>query len=285
MGNENGKSSTSTNDLFWKPESEENKHSATTKYGTNVISSAKGKFIEPGNNSNESPSNSYHETEKLDLESGSNSEFNRNNYIPTNDSTDNSLDSILRNSSYTSFTRQDKNPEKKQKEVAVPVFTNDGKFVMHIVNDGDTLEGLSVKYGVPVNDIKQANKLWSQRDLFSRRSIVIPIDKEAYLKAIQQSLEERREQLILQFIEVTHATTADANEHLRLKHYNLDHAVAHYLAIKEKESREKEKLTEKAKEKIIDPDLEDIIGDGKVKQVKNNVLTNLTKIEEDMYTL
>jgi len=156
---------------------------------------------------------------------------------------------------------------------------------MHTVNDGDTLEGLSVKYGVAVNDIKQANKLWSQRDLFSRRSIVIPIDKEAYLKAIQQSLEERREQLILQFIEVTHATPAEANEHLRLKHYNLDHAVAHFLAMKEKESRaEKEKVTEKAKEKIIDPDVEDIVG-GKVRQVKNKVLTNLTKIEEDMYTL
>jgi len=248
MGNDNGKTTSGTNDIFWKPESEENKHSASTKYGTNAITNAKGKFIDPVNNSNESPSNSYHETEKLDLD-GSNSEFNRSNYMPTTDSSYNSLDSILRNSSYTSFTRNEKQ-EKIKKEVAVPVFSNDGKFVMHTVNDGDTLEGLSVKYGVAVNDIKQANKLWSQRDLFSRRTIVIPIDKEAYLKAIQQSLEERREQLILQFVEVTHATTAEANEHLRIKHYNLDHAVAHYLAAKEKENRiEKEKEKEKSKEK------------------------------------
>ncbi|GIX83964.1 lysM and putative peptidoglycan-binding domain-containing protein 2 [Caerostris extrusa] len=53
------------------------------------------------------------------------------------------------------------------------------KYVKHIVQPGDTLQGLALRYGVTMEQIKRANKMWTADSLFLRSSLDIPVDKEA----------------------------------------------------------------------------------------------------------
>eukprot|EP01137_Pigoraptor_chileana_P027389 Opistho-2@9921 len=47
-------------------------------------------------------------------------------------------------------------------------------YVYHKVVPEDTLMGLSIKYGVAVEHVTRANKLWSQDNLISRKLLFIP---------------------------------------------------------------------------------------------------------------
>ncbi|GIX94666.1 lysM and putative peptidoglycan-binding domain-containing protein 2 [Caerostris darwini] len=51
--------------------------------------------------------------------------------------------------------------------------------ISHIVKPGDTLQGLCLQYGVNMEQIKRANKMWTADSLFLRSSLDIPVDKEA----------------------------------------------------------------------------------------------------------
>ncbi|KAF8771509.1 LysM and putative peptidoglycan-binding like protein [Argiope bruennichi] len=51
--------------------------------------------------------------------------------------------------------------------------------ISHIVRPGDTLQGLALFYGVNMEQIKRANKMWTTDSLFLRSSLDIPVDKEA----------------------------------------------------------------------------------------------------------
>ncbi|PRD36334.1 UNVERIFIED_CONTAM: lysmd2 [Trichonephila clavipes] len=53
------------------------------------------------------------------------------------------------------------------------------KYIKHIVQPGDTLQGLALRYGVTMEQIKRANKMWTTDSLFLRSSLDIPVDKEA----------------------------------------------------------------------------------------------------------
>ncbi|XP_028812470.1 lysM and putative peptidoglycan-binding domain-containing protein 2 [Denticeps clupeoides] len=50
-----------------------------------------------------------------------------------------------------------------------------GRFVEHRVADGDTLQGIALKYGVTMEQIKRANKLFSNDCIFLRNSLNIPV--------------------------------------------------------------------------------------------------------------
>lgn len=50
--------------------------------------------------------------------------------------------------------------------------------IFHTVSFADTLEGIAVKYGVQVADIKRVNRLFSNQDLFARKELVIPSPEE-----------------------------------------------------------------------------------------------------------
>ncbi|XP_013882116.1 lysM and putative peptidoglycan-binding domain-containing protein 2 [Austrofundulus limnaeus] len=52
------------------------------------------------------------------------------------------------------------------------------KFIEHRVSDGDTLQGVALKYGVTMEQIKRANKLFSSDCLFLRTSLNIPVLSE-----------------------------------------------------------------------------------------------------------
>ncbi|GFS45237.1 lysM and putative peptidoglycan-binding domain-containing protein 2 [Nephila pilipes] len=53
------------------------------------------------------------------------------------------------------------------------------KYIKHIVQPGDTLQGLALRYSVTMEQIKRANKMWTTDSLFLRSSLDIPVDKEA----------------------------------------------------------------------------------------------------------
>ncbi|KAI4894451.1 hypothetical protein NFI96_023813 [Prochilodus magdalenae] len=52
------------------------------------------------------------------------------------------------------------------------------KYVEHRVADGDTLQGIALKYGVTMEQIKRANKLFSNDCIFLRHSLSIPVRTE-----------------------------------------------------------------------------------------------------------
>ncbi|XP_055952769.1 lysM and putative peptidoglycan-binding domain-containing protein 2-like isoform X2 [Argiope bruennichi] len=53
------------------------------------------------------------------------------------------------------------------------------KYIKHVVQPGETLQGLALRYGVTMEQIKRANKMWTTDSLFLRSSLDIPVDKEA----------------------------------------------------------------------------------------------------------
>lgn len=52
------------------------------------------------------------------------------------------------------------------------------KYVEHRVADGDTLQGIALKYGVTMEQIKRANKLFSSDCIFLKSSLNIPVASE-----------------------------------------------------------------------------------------------------------
>ncbi|XP_019742083.1 lysM and putative peptidoglycan-binding domain-containing protein 2 [Hippocampus comes] len=49
------------------------------------------------------------------------------------------------------------------------------KFIEHRVTDSDTLQGIALKYGVTMEQIKRANKLFSNDCIFLKNSLNIPV--------------------------------------------------------------------------------------------------------------
>lgn len=49
------------------------------------------------------------------------------------------------------------------------------RVVRHRVTSGDTLQGLALKYGVTMEDIKRENRMWTTDSLFLRESLEIPV--------------------------------------------------------------------------------------------------------------
>ncbi|XP_049890898.1 lysM and putative peptidoglycan-binding domain-containing protein 2 [Epinephelus moara] len=52
------------------------------------------------------------------------------------------------------------------------------KYIEHRVTDGDTLQGIALKYGVTMEQIKRANKLFSNDCIFLKNSLNIPVVSE-----------------------------------------------------------------------------------------------------------
>ncbi|KAI1889669.1 hypothetical protein AGOR_G00165340 [Albula goreensis] len=52
------------------------------------------------------------------------------------------------------------------------------KYIVHRVTDSDTLQGIALKYGVTMEQIKRANKLFGNDCIFLRNSLNIPVLSE-----------------------------------------------------------------------------------------------------------
>ncbi|XP_056622948.1 lysM and putative peptidoglycan-binding domain-containing protein 2 [Triplophysa dalaica] len=51
-------------------------------------------------------------------------------------------------------------------------------YIEHRVSDGDTLQGIALKYGVTMEQIKRVNKLFSNDCIFLRNTLNIPVKRE-----------------------------------------------------------------------------------------------------------
>lgn len=52
-------------------------------------------------------------------------------------------------------------------------------FIKHAVTKNDTLQGLALKYGITTEQIRRANRLWTNDSLFLRESLLIPVPSES----------------------------------------------------------------------------------------------------------
>eukprot|EP01132_Coremiostelium_polycephalum_P006703 gene6703-8300_t len=62
------------------------------------------------------------------------------------------------------------------------------QFITHTLTNRDTLQGIALKYGVSVNEIKRINKIWTQDTLFIKKSLLIPIIEDNNSPATSSSI-------------------------------------------------------------------------------------------------
>ncbi|KAK2152077.1 hypothetical protein LSH36_340g02022 [Paralvinella palmiformis] len=65
-----------------------------------------------------------------------------------------------------------------------PTHTNE-KYFKHYVQPGETIQGIALKHGVTVEQIKRASNMWTNDSLFLREFLLIPIDVHAAKDLIQ----------------------------------------------------------------------------------------------------
>ncbi|GFG28639.1 hypothetical protein Cfor_06572 [Coptotermes formosanus] len=54
-------------------------------------------------------------------------------------------------------------------------FKRQDHFVKHYVLEGETMQGIALKYGVTMEQIRRVNHLWASDSLFLRESLMIPV--------------------------------------------------------------------------------------------------------------
>ncbi|CAG0919536.1 unnamed protein product [Notodromas monacha] len=53
------------------------------------------------------------------------------------------------------------------------------KMVKHEISSTDTLQGIALKYGVTMEELKRANKLWTNDSICMRKFLDVPVDADA----------------------------------------------------------------------------------------------------------
>ncbi|KAJ9597227.1 hypothetical protein L9F63_011901 [Diploptera punctata] len=56
-------------------------------------------------------------------------------------------------------------------------FKRQDHFIKHAVVEGETLQGIALKYGVTMEQLRRVNRLWASDSLFLRESLMIPVSK------------------------------------------------------------------------------------------------------------
>jgi len=105
-------------------------------------------------------------------------------------------------------------------------FNTELSCIVHPVNPGDTLQGLSIKYGTSVQRIKKMNNLYSDNMFYTLKNILIPSTEEK-IKDINQidnnMMQERQKEKNLEskFME-EQSTNIDIAKYY-LMHFNYDY--------------------------------------------------------------
>eukprot|EP01125_Pyxidicula_operculata_P011331 TRINITY_DN3717_c0_g1_i2.p1 TRINITY_DN3717_c0_g1~~TRINITY_DN3717_c0_g1_i2.p1 ORF type:complete len:282 (-),score=61.86 TRINITY_DN3717_c0_g1_i2:94-939(-) len=103
--------------------------------------------------------------------------------------------------------------------------------IIHTVVPTDTLLGLSLLYHVTAQQIKSENGLWSDNDLFSRKTIRIPKGEDEILEIIEarkeaaKIKEEENEYKVQQLQEETNLSYEDAYSLLSQNQFHLERAL------------------------------------------------------------
>lgn len=57
-------------------------------------------------------------------------------------------------------------------------FKRQEHYVKHVISEGDTLQGIALKFGVTMEQIRRVNRLWASDSLFLREYLLIPVPLE-----------------------------------------------------------------------------------------------------------
>ncbi|CAH2045130.1 unnamed protein product, partial [Iphiclides podalirius] len=55
----------------------------------------------------------------------------------------------------------------------------DEEYIKHVMSKGDTLQGIALKYGVTMEKIRRANRLFATDSLFLREYLLIPVTRDS----------------------------------------------------------------------------------------------------------
>eukprot|EP01103_Thecamoeba_quadrilineata_P014892 TRINITY_DN454_c0_g1_i1.p1 TRINITY_DN454_c0_g1~~TRINITY_DN454_c0_g1_i1.p1 ORF type:complete len:103 (+),score=3.29 TRINITY_DN454_c0_g1_i1:52-360(+) len=53
-------------------------------------------------------------------------------------------------------------------------------FITHTILEDDTLPGIAVRYQIPEAALMRCNNLWNRKDIYGRKTILIPKDWASY---------------------------------------------------------------------------------------------------------
>jgi len=127
-----------------------------------------------------------------------------------------------------------KNKEGQKEESNTQATINGLSVIVHKVVKSDTLQGLALKYNVEASDIKKTNKIWTNRDIFARKELIIPVTPEQYMKyqaekkASGELSSVDKQNLITKFVEITQCQTEFARHFLVEKAWNFEEALSMY---------------------------------------------------------
>jgi len=187
--------------------------------------------------------------------------------------------------------------------------------LLHKPTSRDTVQGLSLKYGVEVADIKRINKIWGNNDLFARKEIIIPTTMDAYLAfSAKQSTSgtrstpppkglDKRDETIKKFMEIAQCDKDIARHYLEEKKWNFAKALGFYYSETEKKVSAKPNGSQvpivplddleiwtdddraKQLQKFEEMTVHAISGPANLRVVKKSVQDRLEHDSEDMFNL
>ncbi len=95
---------------------------------------------------------------------------------------DGDLAALIARTSLSSMGLGAQRPTKSRQEAAGGAMSvGGGDLQKHVIARTDTLAGIAMRYGSSVEELKKLNKLWSERDMFSRTTLVVPVRNELAL--------------------------------------------------------------------------------------------------------
>ncbi|GBP24374.1 LysM and putative peptidoglycan-binding domain-containing protein 2 [Eumeta japonica] len=74
--------------------------------------------------------------------------------------------------------RDSARPLKKYGSIS-SLIKRDEEYIKHVMIKGDTLQGIALKYGVTMEKIRRANRLFTSDSLFLREYLYIPVTKDS----------------------------------------------------------------------------------------------------------
>jgi len=121
------------------------------------------------------------------------------------------------------------------------VTENGQQYIKHIIKYTDTLRGLSLKYKVTPDEIKSANRITKDEDIWSHHVILVPYNgqllRELNNDEKEKYRDEMRKRLVRRLMKTAKCTEAEAVYYLQINAFNLDNAVEEFKADIEWESQ------------------------------------------------
>jgi len=120
--------------------------------------------------------------------------------------------------------------------------------LLHKLTSKDTLQGISLKYGVEIPVLKKVNKLWRNDDMFARKDLIIPITMEQFISKSKQYEQEipstpktlnsmKMNELIHKFMDIAKCEEDVAKHYLETKNYNFTKALGFYFSEQDANSK------------------------------------------------